>query len=39
MYLQRIAEMENDLLLPEFTDGNEIYSNETPDEIGLRELF
>lgn len=39
MYLQRIAEMENDLLLPMFNDGREDYNSETPEEIGLRELL
>jgi hypothetical protein len=39
MYLNLIAEMENDLLLPEFDDGLQDYFPETPEEIGFRELL
>jgi hypothetical protein len=39
MYLNLIAQMENDLLLPEYDDGLQDYFPETPEEIGFRELL
>lgn len=40
MYLNTIKQMEEDLMMPEYSDGNEYYpENESAEDLGLKHLF